>query len=44
MQIKIKVHSNNSSTYSDNLECIGRKFIFILEETEEETTPLSEGD
>lgn len=44
IQIRIKVHTNNSSSYSDYRDCPDRKFIFIIEETEEETPPLSEGE
>ena len=40
-RIMLKIHRYNSSStseYSDN-----RKFIFIIEETDEETPPLTEG-
>lgn len=43
-QILLKICKNNSASLSDYSEGASRKFIFLLEETDEETALLCEGD
>jgi hypothetical protein len=44
IKLCLKISKNNASTYSECSDSDTRRFIFLLEETDEETEPLAPGE